>query len=161
MQGSADRRGYSDHAAGEPGVNKRRNDGPTERGPDDRDAGNAARLRQAKQDILERAGGTYGTEEVAELLGVVADEVMGRLREGRLLAVADQSGHPRFPRAQFTDDGVLPGIEQVLAAMNVDAAWMRLQLFMDDDVVGALRDGCTNDAVLAVSSYLPDERRRG
>lgn len=134
-----------------------RGDGPTERGPDDWGSANAARLRQAQRDILERAGGTYDTEEVAELLGVTADEVRECLREGRLLAFVDQSGEPRFPRAEFTKDGVLPGLEQVLAAMNVEAAWMRLQLFMDDDVVGALRAGRTADALLAVGSYLPKE----
>lgn len=135
-------------------------DRQTERGQDDRDAGNAARLRQAKRDILERAGGTYDTGEVAELLGVTADEVRRRLREGRLLAYESPFGEYRFPRAQFTATGILSGIEEVLAAMNIDAAWMRIQLFMDDDVVGALRAGRIEDAVLAAGSYLPDERHR-
>jgi hypothetical protein len=118
-------------------------------------------LRQAKLDILERAGGTYDTNEVAELLGVTADEVQGRLREGRLLGYESPSGEYRFPRAQFTWAGILPGLEDVLAAMNIDAAWMRIQLFMDDDVVGALRAGRIEDAALTVASYLPEHEDGG
>lgn len=112
------------------------------------------RLRRAKRDVLKRAGGTYDAAEVARLLCVSDDEVRQRLRDGRLIALYDQADTPRFPRVQFTDDGVLPGLELVLAAMHVRGAWMRLQLFLDDDVIGALRDGRTGDAVMAADSYL-------
>lgn len=39
--------------------------------------------------------------------------------------------------------------------MHVRAPWMRLQLFLDRDVLGALQDGRVEDAVRAVESYLP------
>jgi hypothetical protein len=118
-------------------------------------------LGQIRLDILKRAGGTLDTAEVANLLGTTADEVRRRLEAGRLLAYQTVSGEYRFPRVQFTDNGVLPGLEQVLDAMNIDAAWMRVQLLMDHDVIGALRDGRVEEAVLAASSYLPGEERRG
>lgn len=38
--------------------------------------------------------------------------------------------------------------------MHVQDPWMRLQLFCDRDVCGALEDGRVEDAVRAADSYL-------
>lgn len=115
-----------------------------------------SRLLRVRHNLLERAGGTYDTSEVSRILGITPDAVRKRVQCHRLLAFKNRLGQYRLPRAQFTRAGVLPGLEVVLAAMNVEAAWMRIQLFMDDDVIGALRSERTADAVLAAASYLPN-----
>lgn len=102
-----------------------------------------------------------GTEAVSELLGISPEAVRERARQGRLVFYRNSAGELRFPRAQFSEDGVLEGLEDVLQAMHVTAPWMRLQLLFDDDVIGALRDGRVGDAVRAAGSYLTRDRAGG
>lgn len=86
-----------------------------------------ARLLLARQDVLDRAGGTCSVSEAAAILDISEEAVRERLRAGRLLSIDTSAGEHRLPRVQFADSGVLPGLEEVLAAMNVSSAWMRLQ----------------------------------
>lgn len=45
--------------------------------------------------------------------------------------------------------------------MHVEDLWMRIQLALDDDVLGALRDGRVEGAVKAVDGYLPQDEHAG
>jgi hypothetical protein len=112
------------------------------------------RLMKARRDLLERAGGTYDTSEVADLLGISPEGVRKRIQRGALLAYKSPAGEYRLPRAQFSAEGVVLGLERVLEAMHVESSWMRIQLFLDDDVQAALADERIEDAVRAVTSYL-------
>lgn len=114
-------------------------------------------LVEARRDVLERAGGTYNTAEAAEILGVSPEAVRKRVQRDSLLSYQTPSGEHRLPRAQFTDSGVLEGLSEVLHAMHVQESWMRIQLFLDRDVVGALEKGRVDDAVRAAASYLPTD----
>lgn len=118
------------------------------------------RLMKARRDLLERAGGTYDTSEVAELLGISPEGVRKRIQRGALLAYKSPAGEYRLPRAQFSVEGVVPGLERVLGAMHVESPWMRIQLFLDDDVQAALSEERVEDAVRAVASYLPRGEER-
>lgn len=71
-----------------------------------------------------------------------------------LLAYRGPSGELRYPKAQFTEEGIIDGLEKVLDAMHVQDPWMRIQLFCDRDVRGALEDGRVEDAVRSADSYL-------
>lgn len=124
----------------------------------DPDAHNRIRLARARHDLLTRAQGTYSTTEAAEHLGISPEAVRKRLQRGRLLSFRNVSGEHRLPIAQFAGDhpgGTLAGLESVLDAMHVEDPWMRLQLFLDEDVLGALQEGRVADAVRAVRNYLP------
>ena len=112
------------------------------------------RLRAAREGLIERAGGALTVPEAAEVLGTTAGDIRARFREGALLAYPTAGGD-HLLRIQFTSGDVIPGLEHVLAAMWVEDAWMRLQLFLDPDVLGALREGRIQDAAHAVRSYLP------
>lgn len=127
----------------------------------DRDLTSDLRLLKARRDLLQRAGGTYGTAEVADLLGLSREAVRKRIERGRLLSYKAPSGEHRLPRAQFSESGTMEGLETVLEAMHVESPWMRIQLFLDDDVIGSLRDGRVDDAVRAVNSYLPPVPEEG
>lgn len=115
------------------------------------------RLAVARQKLIERADGALTVEEAAQLLGATTVEVRARIRRGMLVAYPTSVGD-YLPRAQFAGDDVLPGLEEVLAAMHLQDPWMRFQLLLDNDVIGVLRDGRIQDAVRAVRTYLPDEQ---
>jgi hypothetical protein len=113
------------------------------------------RLVQARRELLERGGGTYDTSEAAKILGITPEAVRKRVQRGSLLSYRTPSGEHRLPRAQFSESGVLEGLEAVVRAMHVEDPWMRIQLFLDRDVLGALGENRVDDAVAAVASYLP------
>jgi hypothetical protein len=118
-------------------------------------------LRAAHREVLQRAGGTYEIDQVANPLGVSRKAVRKRIARGRLLFYSTRSGEHRLPRAQFSESGTIDGLERVLAAMHVQDPWMRIQLFLDDDVIGALQEGRVEDAVRAVDEYLPKDQHTG
>lgn len=74
-----------------------------------------------------------------------------------LLSIRDPVFGLRLPRGQFAGGKVVPGMEQVLAAMHVQDDWMRLQLLFDEDVWGALESGHIDEAVQLVRAYLPTD----
>lgn len=117
-------------------------------------------LMRARRDVVRRAGGAWTTPEAAEHLNVTPEAVRKRVQRGRLLAYRTPSGEHRLPLAQFTESGTVEGLEEVLEAMAVEDGWMRVQLFLDDDVLGNLREGRLEEAVEAARSYLPRERGR-
>ncbi|HEX4723434.1 MAG TPA: DNA-binding protein, partial [Pseudonocardiaceae bacterium] len=55
--------------------------------------------------------------------------VRHRLLAGRLVGWKDRGGW-RLPRWQFTDHGVLPGVEQVIAALPEDQPALVIAAFM-------------------------------
>lgn len=76
----------------------------------------------------------YSVPEAAAALGTTEEDVRDRVSAGRLIAIEDEDGTLQVPRVQFAAGDLLPGLEDVLAAMNVRAAWMRLQLLVENDV---------------------------
>lgn len=120
----------------------------------DSDGGTGPDLLEAQRRLLQQAGGLYTVGEAAQRLGITKEAIRQRLQEGRLLSL-QHSSEVWLPRVQFDESGTLEGLECVLEAMHVTDEWMRLQLFLDVDVIGALQDGRVEDAVSAVNSYLP------
>jgi hypothetical protein len=87
-----------------------------------------ARLRgiTARQRLIELAGGALSVDEAAEALGLTRQAVDKRRRAGKLLAVSLGKRGFRFPAFQFVRGGVVPGVEQVLAALRQHDPWMQL-----------------------------------
>lgn len=122
----------------------------------------AARLRglEAKARLIERAGGLLDAGEAAQLLGIGRDAVGKRRQADRLLAVPRGDRAFGYPRCQFTEHGLLPGFERLLAATRGIPAWMRLDLLTStqDELGGqtpleALRAGDVEDAEAAVAAF--------
>lgn len=67
--------------------------------------------------------------EAATLLGIDTSRIRHRLAAGRLVGWKDK-GEWRLPAWQFTENGVLPGIETVLAAVPDDQPPLVLAAFM-------------------------------
>lgn len=93
----------------------------------------AARLREramerglaVRERLREDAGGFLDTAQVVARLGVRRQSVDKRRKEGGLLALETPHGN-LFPACQFTADGVVPGLKDVLAAMNGGSFWETL-----------------------------------
>lgn len=114
---------------------------------------------KTKQELLERAGGILGVNDVAGLLGITRQAVDKRRRAHRLIAIPQ--GHDyAYPAAQFAGSGLVPGLDQALAAMPVQDPWMRLEWLLtgDDELDGAspleaLKAGRTGDVVANAAGH--------
>ena len=96
----------------------------------------AARQRgeQGKREILASQGDILSPLEVANRLAVDLEEVEQRGQDGLLLALPLDSGELGFPTWQFTEAGLLPGLEVVFQNMTVRSPWMRAQFFLTGDL---------------------------
>jgi hypothetical protein len=92
----------------------------------------------AEQAVLHDSALTVG--EAAGTLGVDTSRIRHRLLAGRLMGWKDRGGW-RLPAWQFTGHGVLPGLEQVIAALPADQPSLVVAAFMttpqDDLLAGA------------------------
>jgi hypothetical protein len=92
-----------------------------------------ARLRgiEAREKLIDLAGGTLSGEEVARALGLTRQAVDKRRRSRRLFAISlGKRGH-RYPAFQLTDGRPLPGLDAVLAALRGHDAWTQLAFFVN------------------------------
>jgi hypothetical protein len=88
-----------------------------------------------KSDLLERAGGALGVGQVASLLRVSRQAVDKRRKAGKLIAVPAGEDYA-YPACQFTDEGVVAGLDKALGVMPIQDPWMRLEwLLTEDDVL--------------------------
>src|SRR4051812_11147595 len=88
-------------------------------------SGALERGRRAQAQLLAAEGGTLGAAEVAVQLGIPVEEVAERQQVGRLLAV-DVGGGWRYPAWQLADQRVIPGLEDVLAALREETPWSQM-----------------------------------
>src|SRR6185312_4646572 len=70
-----------------------------------------------KEDLATAAGGLLHANAVARILGITRAAVHKRLREKKLLAVR-QGGEDKYPAIQFAQDGVVPGLPEVLQTIG-------------------------------------------
>lgn len=66
---------------------------------------------------LQEMGGTLKVNDVADILGITRQGVNARVKKNKLLAFK-QNGDFIYPRFQFTDSGMLPGLEEVMDAFD-------------------------------------------
>ena len=121
-----------------------------------------ARLRgiEAKRRLLEVEGGALSAQQVASLLSISRQAAYKRYRAGRLLAVDCGRHGLAFPAWQLVPGGVLPGLEEVLAALVDFDPWMKLAFFLEANAatggktpLAALRRGKLKDALRAATLH--------
>ena len=93
-----------------------------------------ARGEQAKRDLLAAQGDMLRAPEVAKRLSLDLGEVEKRRRSGLLIALPDAQGRHSFPAWQFTIDGLLPGLIEVLSDIGVDSPWSQAAFFFSGDI---------------------------
>lgn len=125
-----------------------------------------ARGAQAKEALLREAGGAWTADEVARHLHISRQAVNKRRKAGTLLAV-EAGMNFLYPRAQFTETGVLPHLPDVLRAIDTDSGWMKLQVLLThtlstspdradappETIFAALRHGRVADALHAAQAW--------
>jgi hypothetical protein len=113
-----------------------------------------ARGVAAKEALRESAGGFVPTLWVSEHLGISRQAVDKRRKAGKLLAVQAADGTFSYPRCQFSDEGVVPGLEEALAAFQVDSPWERLSALVNPSPALGGRP------VLSVLAAAPSEKEK-
>lgn len=92
----------------------------------------AARVRGigARERLIERAGGLLRLGEAAARLGVTPQAVTGRRGRETILAVPMPNGEWVYPACQFTEDGLVSGIDGFIRAFRDADPWTRLAVLL-------------------------------
>jgi hypothetical protein len=89
-----------------------------------------ARGAAIKRELLTSGGGGLTSSQVAGALGITRQAVDKRRTRHALLAVPNGSGEYVYPACQFTPDGVIPGLEEVLRAFQIKNPWTQLSVLL-------------------------------
>src|SRR5215470_11184081 len=116
------------------------------------------RAVEIKRRLLEAEGGALPVADVARCLGISKQAVDKRRRARKLLALETARGF-LYPAWQFVEDGVLPGLEQALAALE-GTPWEQASWFLSGDShladrrpLDALRRGDAQQVLRAARAY--------
>jgi hypothetical protein len=92
----------------------------------------AARVRgiAARERLIDGAGGLLRLSEAAEWLAVTTQAVSGRRSRQTILAVPLPNGEWVYPACQFTEDGLVPGIDAFVRASSEADPWTRLAVLL-------------------------------
>jgi hypothetical protein len=119
-----------------------------------------ARGTAVKRQLLKRAGGGLASSQVASALGITRQAVDKRRCRRALLAVPNGSGEYLYPACQFTPEGVIPGLEKVLHAFQIENPWTKLSALLapapalgQKSVLDVLRAGHATKAIAAIASF--------
>jgi hypothetical protein len=119
-----------------------------------------ARGAAIKQELLVSGGGSLTSGQVAKALGITRQAVDKRRNRRALLAVPNGSGEYVYPVCQFTSDGVIPGLEEVLRAFQVRSPWTQLSVLLASapalggkTILEVLKSGLIERAIAIVASF--------
>jgi hypothetical protein len=92
-----------------------------------------ARLRglRARVEILQAEGGVWSAQDVAAHLGISRQAVDKRRKGRRLLGLPTGRHGYSYPAWQFTREGTLPGLEEVLGSLSDHDPWMSASFLME------------------------------
>jgi hypothetical protein len=80
--------------------------------------------------LAEAEGGSFSLEEASALLRISSDQLITHIRDCRVVAWTCHGGHPRLPRWQFENAGLLTGIRQVLEIFRSQDQWRVMRYFL-------------------------------
>lgn len=110
----------------------------------------------SKRWLLEEEGGAVNGEELANLLSITRQAVDARRNSGKLLALTMGNRKYLYPLWQIREGEVLPGLDQVLAALDELGPWPKAQFMLEQNKwldwetpLNRLRDGEINQVVTA------------
>ncbi|MGA3043653.1 MAG: DNA-binding protein [Bryobacteraceae bacterium] len=119
-----------------------------------------ARAAAVKRELLTSAGGGLTSSQVAKALGITRQAVDKRRSRRALLALPTGSGEYIYPAGQFTRDGVIPGVEDVLRAFRIRSPWTQLSALLapapalrGKTILGALKSGDAERAIALAASF--------
>src|ERR1035437_8852839 len=119
-----------------------------------------ARGAAIKQELLVSGGGSLTSGQVAKALGITRQAVDKRRNRRALLAVPNGSGEYVYPACQFTSDGVINGLEEVLRAFRIRSPWTQLSVLLasapalgGQTLLEALKSGALEKAIATAASF--------
>jgi len=119
-----------------------------------------ARGAAVKRELLTSASGGLTSSQVSSALGITRQAVDKRRLRHALLAVPNGSGEYIYPACQFTSDGVVPGLEEVLRAFQLRNPWTQLSVLLaptpalgGKTILESLKSGAIEKAVAVAASF--------
>ena len=119
-----------------------------------------ARGAAVKQELLTSGGGGLTSSQVSSALGITRQAVDKRRSRRALLAVPNGSGDYVYPACQFTSDGVITGLEEVLRAFQIQSRWTQLSVLLaatpalrGKTILEALKSGASEKAIAIAASF--------
>jgi hypothetical protein len=119
-----------------------------------------ARGAAVKRELLTGAGGALTSSQAASVLGITRQAVDKRRSRRALLAVPSGSGEYLYPACQFTSDGAISGLEDVLQAFQMQSPWTQLSALMapapalaGKTILEALKSGHAEKAIDLAASF--------
>ena len=119
-----------------------------------------ARGAAIKRELLTAGGGGLTSSQVASALGITRQAVDKRRGRRALLAVPNGSGEYLYPACQFTSDGVIAGLEEVLRAFQIQSPWTQLSVLLapapalgGKTILDALKSGVVETPVVIARSF--------
>jgi hypothetical protein len=119
-----------------------------------------ARGAAVKQELLVSAGGGLTSSQVAAALGITRQAVDKRRSRRALLAAPNGSGEYVYPACQFTPQGVIPGLPDVLQAFPIRSPWTQLSALLAPSpalrgmtILEALKGGSLVEAIAVAESF--------
>jgi hypothetical protein len=120
-----------------------------------------AKARAAKKfsELLAAEGGPIRVDEVSKRLRITRAAVDKRRKNGTLIGIEDGGRGILYPGWQFTETGLLPGLDDSLRVIGVIDPWMRMQFFLTPDIdlgtrpLDALRNGRVEEVVRAARRF--------
>jgi hypothetical protein len=119
-----------------------------------------ARGAAIKQELLTSGGGGLTSSQVSSALGITRQAVDKRRSRRALLAVPNGSGDYVYPACQFTLDGVITGLEEVLRAFQIQSPWTQLSVLLASapalggkTILETLKSGAIERATAIAASF--------
>jgi len=115
------------------------------------------RGKEISEKDLKESGGSFTLQHVETLLGISRQAIDKKVQDDALLAIPGPHGRRRYPVAQFTNEGTVPGLQNVLKSLPSNNGWFRLNFLVTPDdahlggrrPVDVLREGKIEPVVMA------------
>lgn len=126
--------------------------------PADNDPLEGARLRgiAARERLLKAEGGPLTVSQVEKMLSISRQAIHKRCSKRKLIALSTSKRGYLFPKWQFTEKGILLGLEEVLAELDEDDPWMQVSFMLNPNIwldgaspLEMLRQGRIEDVTIA------------
>jgi len=91
------------------------------------------RGKEICENDLKVNGGSFTLAQVESFLGISRQAIDKKVQDDALLAVRGPQRRRRYPVAQFTADGILPGLQDVLKNLPSANGWFRFHFLTNTD----------------------------
>jgi nucleoid DNA-binding protein len=117
------------------------------------------RGKEISESDLKESGGSFTLQHVESLLGISRQAIDKKVQDDALVAVPGPHGRRRYPVVQFTQDGTLPGLQDVLKSLPSANGWFRLNFLITPDAhlggqrpIDLLKEGKIDPVVTAAKA---------